>query len=89
MSVLGFLLTAFLVYIVGMLIYFFIKIVLPIILTIRRAKKQSAGFYQQKQGEEIFNEGDISVEKPTSEKTPSKKKLKDDVGEVVDYQEVN
>lgn len=94
MDILGFLLTLLGIYVLYHFIRFFIRVVLPIIISIRAMKKAQEQFMRQNRGYDVRDdyarndarEGEVTVEKNTA--TASKKVIKDDIGEDVPYEEV-
>lgn len=85
------LLTAAGIYLLYILIRFFIRFLLPIILGVRAIRKAQKQFYSQGGGDMKDNynrpeapEGEVTVEKTTT----STKIIKDDIGDDVPYEDV-
>lgn len=93
MTVLGILLTLLGLYVLYNLIRFFIRFVLPIIISVRAIKKAQEQFSRQSGGYDVRDdysrpeapEGEVTVEKTPSQ---SKKIIKDDIGDDVPFEEV-
>ena len=96
MEILEFLLTLLGIYIIYRLVRFFIRYILPIIISVRAMKKAQEEFYKNASRGGYTRadshtttaaEGEVTVEK-TSNASQQGKVIKDDVGEDTPYEEI-